>query len=92
MTSNILDLGILLRGLVVPLGRSAQLLAVTLTAVSLVCWLLYFRKLDKSDISRASARTKMKLDIGKAVYVLTGVGVSVAVIAGLVYAILSGSN
>jgi hypothetical protein len=44
---NMLALGILLRGVLVPLGREAQVLAVMLTAISMICWLAYFQKLNK---------------------------------------------
>jgi hypothetical protein len=45
--SNVLALGILLRGIVSPLRREEQLLAVMLTAVSTACWVSYFSKRRK---------------------------------------------
>lgn len=47
VASNMLAFGILVRGVLVPLGREAQVLAVTLTAVSMICWLAYFKELNK---------------------------------------------
>jgi len=45
--SNVIALGILLRGTVVTLRREEQILAIALTAISLVCWILYFGKTRK---------------------------------------------
>jgi len=47
VASNMLALGILLRGVLVPLGREAQIIVVMLTAISMICWLAYFQKLNK---------------------------------------------
>jgi hypothetical protein len=47
VTSNVLAFAILLRGVLVPLGREAQVLVVTLTALSMTCWLACFQKLNK---------------------------------------------
>jgi hypothetical protein len=47
VASNMMALGILLRGVVVPLEREAQVIAVALTAISMICWLAYFQELNK---------------------------------------------
>ena len=47
VASNITSLGILLRGVVVPLEREAQVIVVALTAISMICWLAYFQELNK---------------------------------------------
>jgi hypothetical protein len=47
VSSNILALAILLWGMVHPLKRREQVLAVMLTGISTVCWLRYFRKLNQ---------------------------------------------
>ena len=47
VASNIMSLGILLRGVVVPLEREAQVIVVALTAISMICWLAYFQELNK---------------------------------------------
>ncbi len=45
VASNLIALGILLVGIVIPLHRGGQTLSVALTTVSLVCWAFYFRKM-----------------------------------------------
>ncbi len=45
--SNVIALGILLRGAVVPLRREEQIVAITLTTISLLCWVLYFGRAEK---------------------------------------------
>jgi hypothetical protein len=47
LASNTVALFILLRGVVSPLGRQEQMLAVILTAISVACWVMYFGKLNK---------------------------------------------
>jgi len=47
VSSNILALAILLWGMVRPLQRREQVLAVMLTGISTACWLRYFRKLNQ---------------------------------------------
>ena len=47
VASNAAALGILFRGIVIPMGRSERLLAVMFTAISTVCWVLYFCKLKR---------------------------------------------
>ena len=47
VTTNVLAFGILLRGFLAPLGREAEVLVVTLTALSMICWLACFQKLNK---------------------------------------------
>jgi hypothetical protein len=47
VASNMMALGILLRGFRVPLGREAQIIVVMLTAISMICWLAHFRELNR---------------------------------------------
>ena len=47
VTCNVLALIILFRGLILPLSRQLQLMVILLTAISLLCWLMYFRTLKK---------------------------------------------
>jgi len=45
--ANVLALGTLLRGTVSPLTKPEQIISILLTGISLICWLLYFRKLQQ---------------------------------------------
>jgi hypothetical protein len=47
VASNMLALGVLVGGVLFPLGREVQVLAVMLTTISMICWLAYFQKLTK---------------------------------------------
>jgi len=47
VASNLLALGILLRGTVTALNRGEQIGAIVLTGISLLCWIAYFHKLGK---------------------------------------------
>jgi hypothetical protein len=47
VVSNVLALAVLLHGILGPSKRQEQVLAVMLTSVSMLCWLAYFRKLNK---------------------------------------------
>ena len=44
VTGNVLALVILLRGFFIPMQTQEKALAVLLTGVSAICWLLYFLK------------------------------------------------
>jgi len=45
--ANVLALGTLLRGTVSALTKPEQIIAILLTGISLICWILYFRKLQQ---------------------------------------------
>jgi hypothetical protein len=45
--ANVLAFGTLLRGTVSPLTKPEQIIAILLTGISLICWILYFRKVQQ---------------------------------------------